>query len=164
MSLLELCRQIQDSSFAASLLESQYLWLIIESAHVLGLAFSVGLIVITDLRLIGKFRRHEPVAEVLEQLRPWLLAGFAMMFVTGGLLFASEAATVMASPWFKLKMLFLLLAGVNALWFELKLGRRLAAWNELDSPPIGAKVAGWTSLACWTAVIIFGRWVAYAHT
>ena len=94
MSFLDLCRQIQDSSFATSLLESQYLWLIIESAHVLGLAFSVGLIAITDLRLIGKFRRHEPVSDVLEQLRPWLLAGFALMFVTGGLLFASEAATV----------------------------------------------------------------------
>jgi hypothetical protein len=163
MSLLDLCLQLQDSRLATSLLESQYMWLIVESAHVIGLAFSVGLIAITDLRLIGKFRRREPVSEVLEQLRPWLLAGFAVMFVTGGLLFASEAAKVFISPWFKLKILFLLLAGINALWFELKLGRKLAEWNELDSPPFGAKIAGWTSLGCWTAVIVFGRWVAYAH-
>jgi hypothetical protein len=164
MSILDLCQRLQDSAFATALLESQYLWLIIESAHVLGLAFSVGLIFITDLRLIGKFRRREPVSAVLEQLRPWLLAGFALMFATGGLLFISEAAKVYASPWFKLKLLFLLLAGINALWFELKLGRRLSVWNELDRPPFGARLAGWASLACWTAVIIFGRWVAYAHT
>jgi hypothetical protein len=163
MSLLDLCRLLQDSSLGTSLLESQYMWLIIESAHVIGLAFSVGLIAVTDLQLIGKFRRSEPVSEVLEQLRPWVLAGFAMMFVTGGLLFASEAATVLVSPWFKLKILFLLLAGINALWFEFKLGRKLAAWNELHTPPIGAKIAGWTSLSCWTAVIVFGRWIAYAH-
>jgi hypothetical protein len=164
MLLADLCQRLQDSAFATGLLESQYLWLIIESAHVLGLAFSVGLIGITDLRLIGKFRRREPVSEVLEQLRPWLLAGFAMMFVTGGLLFISEAAKVYASGWFRLKMVLLLLAGINALWFELTLGRRLCAWNDWERPPLGARIAGWTSLACWTAVIISGRWVAYAHT
>jgi len=164
MSLVELCQGIQDSGFATALLESQYLWLVIESAHVIGLSLSVGLIVLTDLRLIGSFRRSEPVSEVLEQLRPWLLTGFALMFVTGGLLFVSEAANVIVSPWFRLKMLFLLLAGLNAVWFELKLGRRLRAWNHLDSPPLGARIAGWTSLVCWMAVIVFGRWVAYAHT
>jgi hypothetical protein len=164
MSLLNVCQRLQDSPFATALLESQYMWLIVESAHVLGLALSVGLIVITDLRLIGQFRRREPASEVLQALRPWLLAGFALMFVTGGLLFISEAAKVIVIPWFKLKMLFLLLAGINALWFELKLGRKLAAWDTLASPPIGAKIAGWTSLACWTAVIFLGRWVAYAHT
>jgi hypothetical protein len=86
------------------------------------------------------------------------------MFVTGTLLFVSEAAKVMASPWFRLKMLFLLLAGINALYFELTLGRGLGGWNHSPNPPTAAKVAGWTSLGCWAAVIIFGRWVAYAHT
>jgi hypothetical protein len=164
MTLFDLCQRIQDSAFATALLESQYMWLLVESAHVLGLSLSVGLIIVTDLRLIGRFRRNEPVSEVLEQLRPWLLVGFAVMFLTGGLLFVSEAAKVFASPWFKLKMLFLLLAGVNAAWFEVKLGRKLDAWNDAAILPIGARIAGWTSLGCWTAVIVFGRWVAYAHT
>ena len=164
MSLLELCQRLQDTAFATALLESQYLWLVIESAHVIGLSISVGLIVITDLRLIGAFQRREPVSDVLQQLRPWLLAGFGLMFLTGALLFISEAATVYASRWFKLKVLFLALAGLNALWFELKLGRRLKGWDERAKPPLGAQIAGWTSLTCWTAVVIFGRWVAYAHT
>jgi hypothetical protein len=155
VSILELCRQLQDSAFATGLLESQYLWLILESAHVIGLSLSVGLIVITDLRLIGAFQRRQPVSEVLDSLRPWLLAGFSIMFLTGILLFISEAAMVYASPWFKLKLLFLLLAGINALWFELR---------QLKLPPLGVKIAGWTSLSCWTLVIVFGRWVAYAHT
>jgi hypothetical protein len=164
MTVLELCQRLQNTAFATTLLESQYLWLIIESAHVIGLSISVGLIAITDLRLIGIFQRREPVSEVLQQLRPWLLAGFALMFLTGALLFISEAATVYASRWFKLKLLFLLLAGINAVWFEFKLGRRLVSWNERERPPLAARIAGWTSLSCWTAVIFFGRWVAYAHT
>jgi hypothetical protein len=164
MTLLELCHRLQDSAIGTALLESQYVWLVIESVHVLSLSLSVGLLFIADLRLIGKFRRHEPVSDVLDQLRPWMLAGFAVMFLSGGLLFWSEAATVYASLWFRLKILFLFLAGANALLFETRLGRNLASWNTLEQPPVGAKIAGWTSILCWTAVIVFGRWVAYAHT
>jgi uncharacterized membrane protein SirB2 len=163
MTLLDLCHLLQDSAFGSALLESQYWWLIIESVHVLSLSLSVGMLFIADLRLIGRFRRHEPVADVLGELRPWMLSGFALMFLSGGLLFWSEAATVFISPWFKLKMMFLALAGANALLFEWRRARQPAGLGALDLPA-GARMAGWTSLVCWTAVIILGRWVAYAHT
>jgi hypothetical protein len=163
MSLLELCQRIQDSTVGTALLESQYAWLIVESIHVLSLSVSVGLLAIADLRLIGLFRTDTPVADILAELRPWMLGGFVLMFVSGALLFWSEAATVYVSPWFRLKMVFLAAAGLNALIFEASLGRRLAEWSDRRRPPLAARVAGWTSLACWTAVIAFGRWVAYAH-
>src|ERR1700728_3336345 len=98
MTLLEFCHRLQDSAVGSGLLVSQYVWLVIESVHVLSLSLSVGLLFIADLRLIGKFRRHEPVSDVLDQLRPWMLAGFAVMFLTGGLLFWSGAAKVYARP------------------------------------------------------------------
>jgi hypothetical protein len=128
------------------------------------LSVSVGVLFITDLYLIGRFKRYGTVAEALQSLRPWMLGGFALMFVSGGLLFWSEAATVYTSPWFRLKMLFLALAGVNALLFEARLGRKMVKWTHVARVPAAAQVAGWISLASWTAVIIFGRWVAYAHT
>jgi len=163
MTLLDLCHRLQDSAFGTALLESQYWWLIIESVHVLSLSLSVGMLFIADLRLIGRFRRREPVSDVLGELRPWMLVGFACMFASGGLLFWSEAATVFISPWFKLKMLFLALAGLNALLFEFRRTRQVAVPGSLELPA-GARIAGWTSLVCWTAVIVFGRWIAYAHT
>jgi uncharacterized membrane protein SirB2 len=164
VSLLEICQRIQDSAFGTALLESQYAWLVIESIHVLSLSVSVGLLAITDLRLIGRFRTQAPVSDILRELRPWMLGGFVVMFVSGALLFWSEAATVYVSPWFRLKMLFLAVAGANALIFEASLGRRLIEWNDRVQPPLAARLAGWTSLVCWAAVIALGRWVAYAHT
>jgi hypothetical protein len=131
---------------------------------VLSLALSVGLLAIADLCLIGQFRKLVPLEQTLQPLRPWMLGGFGLMFVSGGLLFWSEAATVYATPWFKIKMVFLGLAGVNALGFELGMRRRLARRGSTETPPLAAKIAGWTSLACWTIVIVCGRWVAYAHT
>ena len=61
---------------------------------------------------LGVFLRHIPASEVLQQLRPWVLGGFAAIFVSGGLLFWAEAATVVASPPFPFKLGFIVLAGL----------------------------------------------------
>lgn len=161
MALLDVLQRVQDSDLAANFLGSQYAYPLVESLHVLGLALSVGLLAIADLRLIGTVLRRQPVEDSLPLLRPWMLAGFALMFATGLLLFATQAAKLVVNPLFQAKMLFVALAGANALYFELKLGRSVAAWPNPLSPPAAAKFAGLASLGCWAAVILFGRWIAY---
>ncbi len=126
----------------------------------MSLGLSPGLLAVTDLRLIG-FMRGRPVSDLLLPLRPWMLAGFALTFISGGLLFWSEAADVYVKPLFRLKLLFMAVAGANALYFELRMGRRVAEWDLQAVPPAAARFAGWTSLICWAATILCGRWVAY---
>jgi hypothetical protein len=159
MSPLEICHALQDSAFGTSLRESQFLFPLIETAHVLGLALSVGIILLTDLRLIGVAMARERVAEVTKQLKLSMLTGFAVMFVSGGLLFSCEAAKLYVSTPFRIKLTFLLVAGLNALLFETTIGRSVEYWK--DPIPPQAKLAGWISLLCWAAVIVFGRWTAY---
>jgi hypothetical protein len=127
--------------------------------HVLGLALSVGVIVITDLRLIGMAMARERVADVTKQLKVSMMIGFVIMFVTGGLLFSCEAAKLYVSIPFRIKLMVLLMAGVNALLYETTIGRSVEHWKA--APPPRAKFAGWVSLLCWALVIIFGRWTAY---
>lgn len=158
MTLFEICQWMQDTGPAMALLQSRYVFPVVETAHVLGLTVSVGLILLTDLRLIGFTMRREPVSDVTMQLRTWMLSGFAVMFITGILLFYAEAAKLYRSPTFRLKLIFLLLAGINALVFETTIGRSVQDWKFL---PGRAKFAGWASLICWTGVILFGRWTAY---
>src|SRR6266478_646125 len=102
MSLLEICHALQDSSFGTSLRESQFLFPLIETMHVLGLALSVGVIVITDLRLIGMAMARERVADVTKQLKVSMMIGFVIMLVTGGLLFSCEAAKLYVSLPFRI--------------------------------------------------------------
>jgi hypothetical protein len=161
MSLFEVCQWIQDSSVGTSIRESVLMFPLIETAHVIGLTVSVGFILMTDLRLIGAILRREPFLDVHEQLRPWMITGFVSMFLSGALLFWSEAAKCYTSPTFRIKIIFLILAGVNALVFETTLGRRAASWNLSATTPTRAKLTGWASLICWSGVIIFGRWTAY---
>lgn len=159
--LLAFFQSMQDSWVGTSIRESVLVFPVIESVHVLGLALSVGLIFVTDLRLIGWRFKGEGVSDVMRQLRPWMLTGFATMFLTGGLLFWAEAARCYQSPTFRVKVAFLVLAGLNALYFETITGRAVGIWEGTSTPPRAVRVAGWLSIVCWTGVVIFGRWTAY---
>jgi hypothetical protein len=152
-ALIELAQRLEDTAFATALAESRYAYPILEGFHLIGLSLSVGLIALIDLRLTGRFLRTIPSDEVLRQLRPWMLAGFALSFASGFLLFSAEAVNVVRSPAFPFKILFILLAGANALYFEFH-SRGLAVRAR-------AALAGAASLTLWFLVVATGRLIPY---
>lgn len=161
MNLHDLILQIQDSAFSTALRESQYAFPLIEAAHLLGLALSFGLILLTDLRLTGLLLRQVPLADLLQQLRLTMFGGFALTFVTGGLLFWAEPETLYGNLPFWLKVGCMVVACVNALVFELRWGHRAAQWANAQILPAAASRAGWVSLVFWSLVTVFGRSIPY---
>jgi hypothetical protein len=134
---------------------------LVEGTHLLALGVSVGTIAISDLRLLGVVLKRERVSDVMGQLLPWSIGGFIVMMVTGSLLFWSEAVSAYNSVWFRWKMVFLLLSGLNALTFHLTINRRLPEWDGDPIPPARARLAGLLSLLFWAIVIAAGRTTAY---
>lgn len=161
MTPTDLLQKMYDSPLGTALSESLYVYPLVEGTHLLSLALSFGLILFTDLRLIGLFLRDVPVSQILHQLRPLLLIGFVLTFISGILLTFAAGPGLLATPLFPLKILFIFIAGLNALWFEFKFGRTVTAWGDNPVFPAGAKVAGWVSLISWTIVVICGRLIPY---
>ena len=161
MSILSVCEWLQQTSASTGIRESVWVFPIIETTHLLSLAASVGTIAFVDLRLIGATMRRQPVTDVIEQLQPWALGGFAMMFFSGGLLFLSEPLKCYHSGFFSAKLVLLALLGLNALLFHVNVYRRVAAWNKAVDVPLPAKLAGYVSLTLWMSVIVLGRGIAY---
>jgi hypothetical protein len=160
-ALLELANKIESTQIGTAIAESRYAFPIIEGVHLIALSISVGLIFLTDLRLIGVLLRHVPVIDVLRHLRLYVLGGFAVVFVTGGLLFWAEAVAVVDSPATPFKFAFMLLAGLNAIYFEFVVAKRPAIAHRRGRLPLSARFAGYASLSLWTLVIVFGRLIAY---
>lgn len=152
---------VELSPVGVAIAESRYAFAVIEGVHLIGLAVAVGLLFIVDLRLLGVVLRGVPVSKVLRQLRPWIIAGFAVIFITGVLLFWSSAARLVLSPAFPIKLFLILLAGLNALYFELVIGRSEAVRQRPWSLPLNARIAGLASLSLWSLVIVFGRLIPY---
>jgi hypothetical protein len=158
----DLCQRIAETSVGRGILESTLAFPIIEGFHLLGIALSVGVLCWFDLRLLGLVFRDHPVSKVWKQVMPIASVGFALMFVTGGLLFWAEAITAYDSVHFWIKLGLILLAGLNAAYFEFVTHPGIASWDNDTVPPLRARLAGLASLILWTAVIITGRTMAYS--
>lgn len=160
-AILAFAERAQVSPLGEALSESALAFPVIEGLHLISLAFSVGLLFLIDLRLVGWLWRDLPLADVLNQLRKPVLLGFVVIFATGVLLFFAEAPTLVASPAFPFKLLFIALAGVNAFWLEKVSLKRLDLSLPHARPPAAVRWAGLGSLLLWTLVIICGRLIPY---
>lgn len=161
MSLLEIFQYIDATRSSTALRESLYLFPIIEGTHVISLALSVGLVIWFDLRLAGLILTDQPVSAVFRPIRPFMLTGFGLMFLTGGLLTWSLALRCYGSPFYWAKMIMLLLAGANIFVYHLTIDRRQTEWDKAPIPPVQARIAGLVSLVLWVGIIAAGRLMAY---
>src|SRR6185436_8355047 len=114
----------------------------IEGTHLLGIALSVGLLCWFDLRLMGLVLRDQPVSKIWKQVMPVAFIGFVLMFITGILLFWAEAITAYRSVHFWIKLVLLVLAGINALNFEMTAHKNMDEWDLAPVPPLRARMTG----------------------
>jgi len=161
MSILSWCHWLQNTPFATGIRQSDLLFPLIEGSHIMALALSVGLILAFDLRLLRLAFAAEPVSRIMEQFVPLSLPGFAAMFITGLLLFIAQAEKVYQNTFFRFKLALLVLAGLNALLYQVKFYPKMAEWDKTGVVPRGARVSGALSLIIWACVIALGRTMAY---
>ena len=158
---MNIAHSIESIGFLSDFSESVLAYPIVLSIHLTCIALFGGMILITDLRLLGIAFKSLTITEVVTSLRPWKRVGGTMMIALGLLLAASEAGKYAPNPYFWIKMITLGLIGVHALIF------RPIVYNqteELDRSPVmptKAKVAAILSLALWTNMFVMGRLIAY---
>jgi hypothetical protein len=161
MSLLRFCEWLASTPGSIALHESRYMFLIVLTVHVLTLTVFVGTAVMVDLRLLGVTMSRVPVSEVMGRLLPWSGAGFLVMIASGALLFYAAPLLRYQNLFFRLKMVALVLAVVNAWVFHRTVYRGIAKWDLDPVPPRSARVAGGVSLVLWALIITAGRMIPY---
>ena len=161
MTLDAFAEALEDSTIGSAIARSRFIFPLVEGAHLIGLSLAIGLIFLTDLRLLGVFLRHVPLESLLHQLRPYVITGILVVFISGILLIWAEGSNVIYAPTLPIKLVLTALGGVNALYFEFVTAKRLEVQADPAVLPRSARVAGWVSLSVWTVVIICGRLIAY---
>jgi hypothetical protein len=144
-----------------------WIWPLCETLHFMGMALLVGIVGVLDLRLLG-VARGLPVSP-LSKLLPWGLAGFALNLVTGFLFYAGapeqymgNGDDVLPNQAFELKLLFIVLAGLNVLvFYATGLNRQVEAIEAGQDAPIAAKLVGGASLFLWVGVMYWGRMLPF---
>ncbi|MEP7311229.1 MAG: hypothetical protein ABI859_01490 [Pseudomonadota bacterium] len=126
------------------------------------MALLFGTIALIDLRVLG-FARGLPLGP-LHRLLPLAFGGFLLNVITGIGFFASDPLSYVVVPAFKFKMLLVLLAGLNAVWFWISVLPRVAQVGPGMEAPAQAKLISLISLLLWIGVITAGRMIAFAGT
>ena len=140
----------------------QWSWPTLEILHFLGLCMLIGALLVMDLRLIG-FQRTIPLRAV-HALMPVAIIGFLINLITGvGFLFGDPYLYVINYA-FWVKMVLVLLAGVNFLFYLVRIEPALANLGPHDATPPVAKAVGAASLIFWFGVLLYGRLLPYLGT
>jgi uncharacterized membrane protein len=142
----------------SAVINNEKLWGFLMVVHFIGLALIVGTVGILDIRIMGFFKEL-PVAP-LHQFLPWALAGLAVNIATGMVAFMGQPQSYITSEAFWLKILALLLLGVNAAAFYLTgVFGQIENLQGGEDAPISAKLIAASGLFLWFAVITFGRYI-----
>ena len=139
-----------------------WLVLILEIIHFFGLSLLLGALLIIDLRILGRFK-FIPISSV-HSLLPIVFIGFGINLLSGMLFVYYEPGRYLINIGFQIKMVLVVLAGLNALLYFWKLQPLLENWSEDAVTPFFAKIVGASSLLLWYGVLACGRFIPYVGT
>lgn len=151
---------LETSAVAGTMRGSIWLYPIVEIVHIVGFVVLVGAAMMFDLRLLG-VSPALPASGMARHHLPWARAALLLVVPSGLAMFTAHATDFASSPAFRVKLILLAAAGLNALIFHRGVYRSVAGWEVQAPVPITARVAAVVSLVLWLGVISAGRLLAY---
>lgn len=134
-----------------------WVWPLSEIIHFIGMALLFGIVLLINLRMLGVVKGISYAS--LHALLPWGMAAFAINLLTGMLFFIGASAQYTSNISFMAKIVLVLLAGMNIIYFTVFDD----AWavQADDVPSLTAKIMAASTIALWFGVIYFGRMMPY---
>ena len=151
--LLSLAQAVDSSNLVHTMRDIAWIGAMINVMHLLALSVFAGAVLVVDLRFMGTGLTREPLSEIASQARPWLVAGFWALVVTGLVQLALQPVKEYYSDMFNFKMKVM----VVAIIFTFVVRPRLARMDEARLGRFWGKLVGLASLALWAGVAIPAR-------
>jgi hypothetical protein len=143
------------SAVSEALNSSEWVFPIFECFHIAAFAWSIGLIAVVDLRMLGVGIQHSKSSELVRSTELWTIIGLAIVLMSGPVLFLSDPGMYLRNSSFRFKMYALAIALV----FNFTIHRKIAL---ADSSPQPFRVlTAVVSLGLWISVVFGGLFIAF---
>lgn len=159
--LLSAAIRLQATDFFTYIRLASYVYAATLALHLAAISLFGGMIIVTDLRLLGWVMPDRPISDVVDQLRWPKRIGFLLALVCGFLLFGSKAEEYYYNVFFRTKVILFLLVALHALVFRPSVYHRAVELDQAAEVPLRAKMAAGLSLALWAGIVIAGRGIGY---
>jgi hypothetical protein len=138
-----------------------YVYPAILALHMVALAFFGGMILMTDLRLLGWAMRKRPAGGIVNQLRVPKRIGFVIAATLGVLLLCAKAEVYYFNIFFRIKATLFILVSLHALVFRGSVYNRAPDIDRVPEVAGRAKLAATLSLILWIGIFCAGRGIGY---
>lgn len=138
---------------AAFFRTSIVLYPLVNAAHVLAIGALVTTALLMDLRMLG-LGRGVPVQMAVHYLRPVAAGALVLAILTGLTLFSVQPVEYFGNFAFRVKMLLLVAAVLNALVFT-----TFRAHRQPEKP--AARTMAVLSMGLWISVAVAGRFIGF---
>jgi len=162
--LLNFAEWLGSQDYSQMLLSGYYSYNWVEATHVLTLMVSLGMLFIIDLRMLGILLPEVPASTIANRLNTPMWIGFSIMIVTGVLLFYAKPVESTQSLWFRMKMILLVAAAINAWIFHNQMKQAEGNWDSDRKAPAPLQRGAILSLTLWSLVVFMGRCIPYDWT
>ena len=157
--MVELLTSFSKNTGIYSFMNSPWGWPTAESIHFLGLCLLIGCVGVFDLRMLGIGRGISYVQ--MHKLVKVGVFGYILNVTTGIMFLTTAPDQYLFNPAFQSKLLFMLVAGLNMLWFYAHHSVSVKMTDSIASVTYRVKVIAMISLLCWMGVVICGRLITY---
>ena len=159
--ILSMCQWIQSTAFFTAMRGSSVVYPAIMSLHLVGIAIFGGMVLMTNMRLLGLAMRRRSVSDVVNQFRISKRIGLVLIAVCGILMLGSKAEEYYYNSFFRIKMLLLALIFIHGWIFRARVYDNTAEIDLARRIPGRAKLAAIPSLLLWAGVACAGRGIGY---
>ena len=133
----------------------------LQTVHILSVGIVMSSVAMLDLRLAGLLGREQSMRDLTLRFYPWIWGALVVLLGTGLLQIMAEPARELLN-WIFLTKMGLIIAAVL---FTAPVRTLLEDCRYRDLPPTKRatiRTCALISLVLWVAILVCGRWIAYA--
>ena len=131
---------------------------VIQMFHLLGLAVMGGMVLLSDLRLLGIVMRDVPSEIVVENTNRWFTIALIVLIATGIFMSSAVALKLYYNEMFWGKMI----GGLIGVLFVYFIKRPLLSQDHSTLKPSTIRSVAITSIIIWFSVAASGRWIGFS--
>ena len=149
--LFEFGEWLETTPWSAAMSWTDWMFPIVAAVHYFSVFLLMGTILAFHLRLLGVAGQRQPLAQVADEIFPWLWTGLGAALVSGFLMFSPGAGELFLTLYFKPKMVVIAL-GIATL---AAVRKKIPVWNRAANFSGGAKAAALIAILVWLVALLF---------
>lgn len=152
------------SNTALSLWIGAHFWAIpiLQVIHILSISAAFGSVLMINLRILGLVGGTRTMTQTVRRFLPWTWWALLFLILTGIGMIIGEPVRELVNPVFWIKMGLIIAMVLISIGFQATVRRNIATWEVTHDGRVTVRIGAVFIILLWCAIMVAGRWIAYA--